>query len=340
VTEFSGYSALGIPEELPGPLAITLSDALASVWRTQLGTMSSGKSTQALLRIHSRDVDSLRADLEIMKYWFDPVASGKRLREVLASLPPLSDTSNLQPPAALKVDKDRWLLTPEGRVLLWVLSRSSPEIFDATPVYVSSSVVQTGLAVLADVYRTWTRQRIDGVTALLTGETATLRPTAAGLLLVLLVNRNTAPDRRLPAPGTPLASDEMSMAIAAPAIAFARELAGSDRASERGIDLYRGWAMGEIARRLGEGLHQGSDGVWIVPEYEQVARQRLIESLAERPPKIRSRVPSALDAALREYERVRPALSGLGLAYERPSNTRQLQFDLGAVADIDGDEIP
>ena len=327
------YAFFGIKSEMTGPEAEEMRKSLAALWRNQIEALPASHRKAARLRLDDLSADALESDLDLMKHWFDPIASGKRLREVLSSIP-IAPTfeGSLPAPAILIVDSERSLLTPEGRVLLWAIE-SSTLGQTYSDVYIAAGTAQMGLTALSSLYREWSRQRIDGVAGLLNGETATLRPTAAGLLLVLLLNRNTSPERRLPAPESPLASDEMSTAIAAPAIAFARELAGSERASERGIDLYRGWGMGEISRRLGSGLHRAADGVWITPEAEPAARRRLIEAMADRPPNVRLRLGKAIDAALAEYERVRPALSGLGLAHERPSNTRKLKTDLLAAID-------
>ncbi|WHE37206.1 hypothetical protein [Microbacterium sp. BDGP8] len=279
----------------------------------------------------------LAEDLRLMKFWFDPIASGKRLRDILSSIEPLGVSGEGIPDELLlAIDSERWLVTPEGRAVMWAIEASVDGNLDSFPdqtnIYISQGTIRTALVLVHDVYRDWNLQRITGVTGLLSAETATLRPTAAGLLLVLLLNRNTSPQRRLPPPDDPNASAEMTRAIAAPAIAFARELAGTEKASSRGVDLYRGWAMGEIARRLGAGLHRASDGVWIDPDYEDAARQRLIDALSDRPDRIRRRLPRAVDAALGEYERVRPVLSGLGMAHERPSNTRRLRDDIVAAS--------
>jgi hypothetical protein len=174
---------------------------------------------------------------------------------------------------------------------------------------------------------------LDQVIALLTSEPSTLRPAAAGLLLVLLVNRNTAPERALPRPNDRRQLDTISAAIAAPALAYARTLTGSDRASATGVDLYRGWALGELTRRLGPGLHTGLDeGIYLDPAGEGEALRRLADDIARRPAAARARAEAAVDAALREYASARPLLAGLALAHDRPSNTHRIREALVAAA--------
>jgi len=331
-------SLFGVGRILAGDRASQLVDDLSLIWLTQIRALPDALRTATAHRSHDTSELSLEADLRIMKYWFDPIASGKRLRDVLGSMEPCGvpmgpDTSQL----ILRIDPERCILTPEGRAFAWALRVSleeAPGSAEDGTLYLSQAAVTTALTLVNAVYRDWNQQRITSVTGLLTTETATLRPTAAGLLLVLLLNRNTSPDRRLPSPDNPAASAEVSRAIAAPAMAFARELTGTDKSSERGVDLYRGWAMGEIARRLGPGLHRSSDGVWIDPNHEDIARRRLVGALGERPDSTRARLPGAIDAALKEYEKVRSVLSGLGVAHERPSNTRRLVEEILAARGV------
>lgn len=333
----TGTSLFGTAATLSTPQATQLLHDLKRIWRVQVASLPEGLRKPAAPRSTDASEQVLADDLRLMKFWFDPIASGKRLRDVLGAIEPAGVAGeDIPEELILAIDPERWLVTPEGRAVMWAVEASAEGDLDDLPeytnVYLSQGTIRTALVLVHEVYREWNRQRITGVAGLLTAETATLRPTAAGLLLILLLNRNTSPQRRLPSPDDPHASAEMTRAIAAPAIAFARELAGTEKASSRGVDLYRGWAMGEIARRLGTGLHRAADGIWIHPEYEDAARQRLIDALSDRPERIRSRLPRAVDAALAEYERVRPVLSGLGMAHERPSNTRRLRRDIVAAS--------
>ncbi len=335
----SSANLFGATSTLPASQARQLLRDLKRIWSVQVASLPDGLRKSSVLSSADDSESALAEDLRLMKFWFDPIASGKRLRDVLGSIEPAGvPGDDIPKELLLAIDSERWLVTPEGRAVMWAIEASVNGDLDSLPdhtnIYMSQGTMRSALVLVHEVYRDWNLQRITGVAGLLSGETATLRPTAAGLLLVLLLNRNTSPRRRLPPPDDPNASDEMTRAIAAPAIAFARELAGTEKASSRGVDLYRGWAMGEIARRLGTGLHHASDGVWIEPDHEDTARQRLIDALTDRPDRIRSRLPRAVDAALGEYERVRPVLSGLGMAHERPSNTRRLRDDIVAASGL------
>lgn len=201
-------------------------------------------------------IEGLERALDVLKRWFDPIASGKRLRDEVRRLPRVSiDVPAASDQLLIAVGGDRWLVTPEGVAALWLIQRAHIEDPTGDLTIFTQRQRLDAMETLAAVYKSWNEQRLRGVTDLLQKETATLRPTAAGLLFVLLVNRNTDRSRRLPPPRSAAESDEISRAIALPTLAFAHALSGQEKASERGLDLYRGWALGELARRLGEGLH-------------------------------------------------------------------------------------
>ncbi|WP_146085604.1 hypothetical protein [Rathayibacter sp. AY1C9] len=310
----------GVSDELTSLEATSLRHALDMVLTVQYRTI---KSEARELKL--RTIDDLLTSLSFLRRWFDPIASGKRLREEVSRLSSVRlDASIQQEELFLAVGADRWLVTPEGVVVLWLLLQARESPYEPGIVKMPSAEIQmNALATLTSVYKEWNQQRIRSVTGLLQEETATLRPTAAGLLFVLLVNRNTDRSRRLPAPRNQAESDEISRAIAIPTLSFAHALSKQDKATERGLDLYRGWALGEIARRFGQGLHQGDEGIWIDPEWELAARLRLRQALVGREAAL-----VAVDSALTAYQSVRPVLSALGVAFERPSNTLRLRAEL------------
>lgn len=308
-----------LPDELDRAMANNLHDGIAAVLRAQFGDHEC-----PLDRVQDSDEELLRATLESLRRWFDPIATGKRLRDEIGRLKKirLGDSPSIEK-FLVPVGPDRWLVTPEGVAALWLIRGAYRHDAGHQVVSISTRARREALESLTATYKSWNEQRLRGVAALLQSETATLRPTAAGLLFVLLINRNTDYSRRLPSPRDPAEAAEISRAISSPALAFAHALSGREAASERGLDLYRGWALGELARRLGEGLHQGAEGVWIDPEWELSARLRLREALAGR-----VEAHFAVESALSAYEAVRPVLNGLNLAFERPSYTRRICDEL------------
>lgn len=298
----------------------TVVEHLLRLWNNQAPTMKAPQRGRADVASYK----TLEADLKSLRHWFNPIASGKKLRdsvEVLSAGPAATplDLGDL----VEQVDARRALITPEGRIALWLLV----DALDAGPgsseggLWFESHKISTAWSTLASTYRNWNRQRLVSVTKLLQEETATLRPTAVGLLLVLLVNRNTAPERRLPVPTDRKVSNDISNALSKPVLAFANTFAGTTNAKASGIDLYRGWALGEISRRLGSSLHKDADGIWVEQE---LAERRLIEALASRQTSQSPNLEAALNAALDSYQNIRPTLTSLGIAHERSSATSHL----------------
>jgi hypothetical protein len=331
-----------LPQYVPSRAAAVLLEDLERLWAAQTGTVKAAWSRSVLDTATSgAGDDGLRNDLSTMKAWFEPTATGARIRAAIEALPesdPLPDLGDL----FFAARPDAALVTPEGRAALWLLRRADArEPFAEADAYVWTDPAETEVATAALMaqYREWSLHRLRTVTELLADETATLRPSAAGLLLVLLVNRNTARERALPRPKDKARQAAISAAIAAPALAYAHALTGTAKAGGVGLDLYRGWALGELVRRLGGGLETG-EVIYLRPEAEERAVERLLGDLRRRGPAVRRRFPEALSAALAEYERSRPVLNGLGLAHERPANTSALRAALLAGASAVPDPAP
>ncbi|MCU1396486.1 MAG: hypothetical protein JWM34_4914 [Ilumatobacteraceae bacterium] len=277
--------------------------------------------------------DDLLAQLRQFRVWFDPTAKGERLRALVGNLSPLPEgiDASAGADAAMAIDGERYLVTPEGYLLVWLWHRALTTPGD--PVRPAQSDIDSAQRSLLDTYRVWTRRRLEDVVGLLTSETSTLRPAAAGLLLTLLVNRNTSADRSLRRPRAADQLASVSAAISDTALAYA-EVLGGRRTSPSSVDLYRGWALGELRRRLGTGFHSSlDDGIWLDSTAEQQAIERLVDDVRRRDEKGRSRVKPAISAALAAYETCRPQLAALGLAYERPGNTDRLRRILEAAAE-------
>lgn len=294
------------------------------------------------------DRDQLLLDLDLLRAWFDPTAKGARVREAVTLIP--SITAELPFDHALLLTDaghGRRIVTPEGRALISCLGPALEEYGtlgtahghtdDDSWIRLRDDDVGECASILLATYRTWSRRRLDDVVGLLTSETSTLRPAAAGLLLTLLINRNTDPLRALPRPKEPRQLQLISEAIAGPAAAYATALTESDKTGNRSLDLYRGWPLGELRRRMGMSLHSGlGSGIYIEPEAVDDAISRLVTDIKRRPVTHRARVPAALDATLDTYERLRPQLAGLGLAFENPAQTRRLLDTLRQAAHDDG----
>jgi hypothetical protein len=320
----------GVPLDLPVSEADQLLAGLLLILDAQFE--AAGKQ-RVLALMASNDSPPGTDELKVFSTWFDPTAKGERIRAELARLP-ITETAFPHASEEIVVDggHGRHLVTPEGWLVIRCLrraeGRSDVEGQRTGSAQgrrrITESDARSSRDALLDTYRAWTRRRVEDVVGLLTSETSTLRPAAAGLLFTLLVNRNTSVDRALRRPTDPRQLAIVAEAIAAPTLAYAEGLSGQ-RNSARSIDLYRGWALGELRRRLGPGLHVApEEGIWLDETATEEAVRRLIEDIRRRKGPSRARIPAAVTAALAAYDARRPELAGLKLAFERPANTRRL----------------
>lgn len=356
----SPRSVFGVPAILAPADAIELLTSLEQLFKAQVLALKAirpdivesrrpDRLEEASLNYRPPDRNQLVADLELLRAWFDPTAKGARVREAVSCVPPLRvslafDDSLL----IVHVGSGGRIVTPEGRALISCLRAAISEHQAASPgdrgaadrdwLRLRDDDIAESVLALLSAYRKWTRRRLEDVVELLTSEPSTLRPAAAGLLLTLLINRNTDRSRALPRPNDRRHLEAISEAIAGPAIAYATTLTGTHKTDDRSLDLYRGWPLGELRRRMGVALHSGlGDGIYLEPEAVEDAVRRLVLDIRRRPPRLRARVPQALEAALHAYEDRRPQLAGLGLAFESPGLTRRLLDTLRDAAISDSD---
>lgn len=323
----SAEGLLGVPRAIAVEVAAAWHSSLLEVWQAQVG----------------RAPGPLHDDLAALDRWFNPSRTGQSLRAAIAKVTPVSidmdDLPSQQPAGLIWLDagNGRLLITPEGRVLLEVLARSLKERPPGWVLVEGESLADL-MEVLVTWYRGVSRQRLLDVLALLNGDSKqTMGPAVAGLLLVLLVNRNTASERAL----LKFLDDRqvaraLASAIATPAAAYAQAFA-SDSDAVNAVDPYRGWAYGELARRLGSSFHNTETGIYVSDEDR--ALRLLADHVASRPRRQQLKVPEALDRALDAYYETRGVLHALGIAFERPSHTRRVISTLKttAVGDVAGD---
>jgi hypothetical protein len=228
---------LGIPPILTREEAEQLVDGLEELWTASIGP----------IRNLSRDLGSL-------KRFFDPVASGQRVRRELQNLPkaPVSARS-LGPPLALPLHEGKLLITPEGRVSLGLLR--DVLVSDGDPVTVDKAAMADAHVQLLELYRSWSRHRLNQTLDLLGGQAEPLRIPSIGFLLVLVVNQSIGRARALPGKQDLEKIRVVEDAVFQSAAVFARKLGVSQRGLRPDREsLYRGWWAGEARRRLSGAL--------------------------------------------------------------------------------------
>lgn len=272
----------------------------------------------------------LASDLETSKRWFDPVAQGQRLRRELAQLPDLPmRIFNPGEPWVITVGPRKMLVTPEGRCAMHLLQQLPS---DRASWAVSEAQLTPYDRLLGEMYRRWSRHRLESVIALLEGTTKPLQIPAAGVVIALLVNGCIGEDRALVRFASGATKDIIDRAFFSAVNAFADVLAPSRR-GKRDSRLISGWMLYEARRRLGDALvvedfHGTTDGrVWISPDgvdhvVEVVARD-LARGHRERATP--ERFTTAFDALVDALRQELPDLAGFGAVHERPAATRKLR---------------
>ena len=280
--------------------------------------------------VFKEPIGNLDDDLGAARRWFDPVAQGQRLRREISNLDPMpAHLSNPQPPLTLSLGQGKWLVTPEGRCVLDLLE-GLPK--DLAVHYLTAAQLVPYERRLANLYRDWSRHRLNSVVELLEGTNKPLQIPAAGLVVALLVNRSTSQDRALVRFTSDPERRLVDKAFFAPVEVFADVLAPNRRRSEISAQLISGWMLYEARRRIGNAivLNDGRDGqdgsVWI----EATSEDSVVDTVARdlvRGHRTRSTSDlfvEAFDGLVAALRRESKALAGFGLAHERPRDTQRL----------------
>ena len=281
--------------------------------------------------VFKKPVGNLEEDLEATRCWFDPVARGQRLRREIAKLDPMPDgPANLKSPLTVRVEQGKFLVTPEGRCVLDLL-QGLPK--DQAVHNVTQEQIVPYERRLAKLYQSWSRHRLNSVVSLLEGTYRPIQIPAAGIVVALLVNRSTSPDRALIRFTSGPERGVVDRAFFAPIQEFSDILWPERRKSEISAHLISGWMVYEVRRRVGSAvvLNDEGDGqngsLWI----ESAQESSVIEFLARdlvRGHRVRvdkDRFLRAFDGLVAELRRESKALAGFGLSHERPRNTARLR---------------
>ena len=287
--------------------------------------------TVAWAVIFKRSPGDLDEDLRASRSWFDPVAQGQRLRREISRLDHMPDRlGDPHPTLTLRLDKRKWLVTPEGRCVLDLLKALPKEQAFYNVTEAQTAPYERRLAIL---YREWSRHRLNSVVALLAGTTKPLQIPAAGIVVALLVNRSTSPERALVRYTSDPERSLVDRAFFAPVQAFADVLSPNRRRSTISAQLISGWMLYEARRRIGDALvltemrDNENGSVWVHPDSISTVIDTVARDLARGH---RSRVTTenlakAFDHLVSELRRESKALAGFALAHERPRDTQSLR---------------
>ena len=302
---------LGLPLTLGRAATLRMRDELELLW------------TDAT----RREPEDLSADLEALRAYFDPVATGRRLREALLALPPRSvDALIVSEPLIVNVADSRALITPEGRIALALLDDGIAASDDV--VTLDREEAAAMLTLLLATYRDWGRHRLNGVLTLIEGGKA-LQISAVAGALTLLVNRSDLPERAMPRLQDARPRDAIDAAFRAPLAAFADVISPSDRRSAQKERLISGWTLHEVNRRLPGALVIENDRIYVEPAQRDALVSFLGRELARPRRKLdEHRLAQGFDALVESFREHADILATFGVSFERPSETRRLRAEL------------
>jgi hypothetical protein len=307
-------SLLELPQQITAEEASELVNALTGTWAVTTGNAPT-------------DLD---ADLVICRRWFNPVATGSRLRREFSDLPKApADLPDLGPPLVLNVSPGRRLVTPEGRCALDLLLKLSGT---SETLVISESQLAPYDRILARTYRDWSRHRIDDAINYLAGTNKPLQIPATGLVIALLVDGCTSEERALRRYASEAGSNAVDRTFFKAVNAFADLLAPSRR-GKSDQHLIGGWMLYEARRRLGDRLvlHEaraGNDGaVWIREDAQDEVIAMIVRDLARghRARATPAQFANAFDALVSSLREDLPRLAAFGMAHERPQQTKRLR---------------
>lgn len=313
----------GLPRVRARADAQSLLDDLAVLWLRSIGS----------------PLSDLSSDLKSLRSWFDPLATGRKLRTMLAALPPANPAVpvGIGDPYVYRLPMGNVLITPEGRLLIEAL-----QVALATSSAMVSITAEQFFAAeesAREFYRSLALQRIDSVVVYLDPEHAPLlHPSGIGALLFMLVNRSTSRDRAIRRPEDSRRFDQVDGVIqdAIAAFADAIEPPKGTRRSDQ-YSLYSGYAMTEASRRLPHVLVADGDHIYIEPSGLQLVEDRIGSELRRRK-KSPAEVGTAFDALVGAQRRGRPVLAREQLAFDRPSDTDALRHRI--VQGLNDESVP
>ncbi|MGI5162245.1 hypothetical protein [Microbispora sp. CA-102843] len=303
--------SFGLPDALPRTQADRLASILESNWNSLYGKLG-----------------LIDGDLSRMKRFFDPVATGHRLREEIAkSVTSLEAAPDWVPvELMIRLGEDGGLITPEGRCVIDLLRQGSRAMGET--VFLPAHAIQAHEARLLRLYRDWGRHRISGVVALLAGEDKPLQLPAAGALILLLVNRSTCTERAIYKKTDNHARQLIDDAFFSAVYSFADAFGASGRRDRSKEGLVKGWTIGEVRRRFDRFIVSDSERLYVRDDMQSQVVTRLGSELARRRDTDEAMVAHGFDDLVMEMRRRIDVFASYGMAHERPRDTKQLRADL------------
>jgi len=270
-----------------------------------------------------RTIGDLDGDLDALRAFFDPVARGLRLRQLLDELPPLNAAPRLPEVVLMDCGEDRGLVTPEGRA--WLELAASPTPSDDLLVIDTRRIEELQEAVL-DRYRSWSRHRLSDVIQKRRGSGSPMLPAAVGIALLVLVNGSLDDETALRQPVRGGSDQNVDSVVTTLVGEFADRIdpSGSERRNRAEFGLRTGYALTEARRRLSGLVVDNAGRVYVRRDREQETLRFLGRELRRRGLS-ETQIADAFDALVDDYREALPRLSELGAGFERIGRTDRLR---------------
>lgn len=284
-------------------------------------------ATEAWERQAGRPPAEVGEDLVELAKWFHPKLRGATLRSKLSDLEPLAlSASGIPALVLLPCGEGRGLLTPEGRA--WLEVSAEPRSRTGRQLVYSPEQGRSLEARLLELYRGWSRHRLQDVIEKQTGGGSPMLPSAVALVLLLLVNGSLEKSRAIQRVRTPEAQAKIDGVVADVIGAFADSLAGpsSRGRSPEHFSLWSGYPLTEARRRLAGLLVVDPEegAIYLAPGSEERVVDFLAQDLSRRRDLHAEQLQRAFDALVETYRRRLPDLSALGSGFERIGRTKAL----------------
>lgn len=255
---------------------------------------------------------ALDTDLDRLRPLYATGASAKGLRTTFATLEAISVDVDLPQEVALRFE-DRTLITPEGRVLLEVLTgmrtNGSFVITETQALWANS----TALIARCGWNREWAAKQLEG----------SLSAPALGAACFLLLNGSIGLNRALTLPDDE-AEDRSLGGLVLPLISeFSQRLGGKAPTLDTGLRSH--WAFTQVSRLLplDVGRETKADGTMLFVRKDR--EQHLVANLRERLARWDvNATESALAGLVTDYRKARGALIAIDQSFEEPRHTQAI----------------
>ena len=288
-------TAFGVSRYLEDDRRRAIAGFLTAAWQTQFGS----------------EPTDLDADLAALRRWFRPELTGKVARAELAELPRLGleRPKGLPDAALIELPGGRGLITPEGRVLLDLISGPAQTI--------GEEELAGAHALLSEFYGAAYRERLSQIAG-----GGDLRPNTIGFVLFLILNGSIGADRAFRIPEDPDQESRLAAALFTVLDAFAEGLGARPLAAGQRRRLRSNWVLTESYAQLPLLVSHRGDQYWLREDAAPEVAEQLGEMLAARrgAPGPES-FEATLSAAAEAYRQVRPTLAALSLAHDRPNRS-------------------